>query len=435
MDIALFGLGYVGCVGTGCLAQNGYRIVGVDINPQKVDMINNGMPTIIEKDIDHIIAQQHKKGNISATLDYLDAIKKTEVSFICVGTPSLETGQLNLEFVYETARQIGEGLRENKNFYVVVIRSTVFPGTNEKVGQIISKASRKNLNKDFAVVSNPEFLREGSAVEDYYNPALTIVGCENNYALNVMKKIYHNINAPFVPTDIKSAEMIKYINNTFHALKISFANEIGNICKSLDIDSFSVMDLFKMDDRLNISSTYFNPGPAYGGSCLPKDLKGLATIAHDNYVKVPIIEAIGLSNDFQKKRIMTLIEKQGRKKIGLLGLAFKKGTDDLRNSPSVALIEILLGKGYDIQIYDTNIQLSRLTGSNKSYIDQHLPHISALLKDDLNGITNTVELMIIAHMPNPDEIKNLKRFKGTIIDLIKLPSNIFKNKKIEGLSW
>lgn len=435
MKIAIFGLGYVGCVSTGCLAQNGYQIVGVDINPIKVDLINNGIPTIIEKDIDTIIARQHKEGKISATLDYLDAVRKADVSFICVGTPSLETGQLNLEFVYETGRQIGEGLKKKDEFHVVVIRSTVFPGTNEKVGEIISEVSGKIPDKDFTVVSNPEFLREGSAVEDYYNPALTVVGSENGQAVSILREIYRNVKAPFIQTDIKSAEMIKYINNAFHALKISFANEVGNICKSIGIDSYKVMDLFKRDDRLNISRAYFNPGMAYGGSCLPKDLKGLATIAHDNYVKVPVIGSIGISNDLQKDRIMTLIQKNGKKKIGLLGLAFKKGTDDLRYSPSVALAEELLGKGYDLEIYDKNVQLSALIGANKGYIDQHLPHISGLLKKNLREIANEAELIVIAHKPDPEEIESLKDFQGVIIDLVKIPDGVFKNNKVEGLSW
>jgi GDP-mannose 6-dehydrogenase len=435
MNISIFGLGYVGCVSTGCLAQNGHSIIGVDVSPHKVDLINAGKPTIVEKDVDKLISENHASGRISATADYMKAVTGTEVSFICVGTPSLSTGQLNLDFVFKTAHQIGEGLKEKSGFHVVVVRSTVFPGTNHKVGEIIGNVSGKTRNVDFAVVSNPEFLREGAAVEDYYNPALTVVGCENEKALEIMQTIYDGINAPFVPTDIQAAEMIKYINNTFHALKITFANEVGNICKSIGIDPFEVMKLFKMDDRLNISPAYFNPGMAYGGSCLPKDLKGLATIAHDNYIKVPVIEAIEHSNDLQKTRVVEIIMKSGKKRVALLGLAFKKGTDDLRYSPSVSLVESILGKGFEIQIYDKSVHLAKLTGANKSYIEQQLPHISSLLKNDFVEMLASAEVLVIAHKPDEDEYSAINSFTGYIIDLVRVDNKKILVQNLEGLSW
>jgi GDP-mannose 6-dehydrogenase len=360
MKISIFGLGYVGCVSMGCLAKNGHTLVGVDINSYKVELINNGKPTIIEKEIDILIEKYHKKGQITATENYMEAVLNTDMAFICVGTPSLPTGQLNLEYVFNTARQIGEALKEKTSFFVIAIRSTVFPGTNANVVEIVEQISGKKANIDFAVVSNPEFLREGSAVEDYYNPALTVVGAENEKAIEMMHEVYAEIDAPFVATDIRAAEMIKYVNNAFHALKISFANEVGNIAKAIGVDAFKVMELFKMDNRLNISPAYFNPGMAYGGSCLPKDLKGLSTISHDNYIKAPVMEAIGESNELQKQRVIDIIEKKGKRKVGLLGLAFKKGTDDLRFSPSVVLAESLLGKGYSLKVYDKNVHLAKV---------------------------------------------------------------------------
>jgi GDP-mannose 6-dehydrogenase len=435
MNISVFGLGYVGCVSVGCLAQNGHKIIGVDINESKVNLINDGRPTIIEKDIDHIIKVQYENARIRATTDFIDAVTNTEVSFICVGTPSLETGQLNLEFVFNTSKQIAEGLRKNKQFHVIAIRSTVFPGTNRKVTDIIENISGKKRNKDFAVVSNPEFLREGSAVEDYFNPAVTVVGGENERAIEMIREIYNLVNAPFIATDIKTAEMIKYVNNAFHALKITFANEVGNICKSINVDSYKVMELFKMDTRLNISTAYLNPGMAYGGSCLPKDLKGLSTIANDNYVNAPVIESIEHSNALQKKRVIDIVEKYKKKNIGLLGLAFKNGTDDLRFSPSVDLAESLMGKGYNLKIFDKYINLSCLTGTNKNFIEEHLPHISQMVQNDFMETIKESDVMIVAHNPDPDENLLLKEFNGIIVDLVRLPHDSFQAAIIEGISW
>jgi len=435
MKISIFGLGYVGCVSTGCLAQMGHTITGVDISEYKVGLINQGLPTIIEKDIDSIIAEQHFRGNISATTDYLQAIKDTDLSFICVGTPSLPTGQLNLDFVFNAARQIAEGLKEKDHFHVVAVRSTVFPGTNQQIVETIEEISGMKNDKDFAVVSNPEFLREGSAVEDYYNPAVTIIGSSNKKAAAIIRGVYSNITAPFIETDIKAAEMIKYVNNSFHALKITFANEIGNICKAVDVDPFAVMELFKMDDRLNISPAYLNPGMPFGGSCLPKDLRGLATIAHDNYIETPVIQSITYSNQLQKDRVVEAVKRYEKKNIGLLGLAFKKGTDDLRYSPSVDLAETLIGKGYDLKIYDRKVNLARLTGANKSFIQQHLPHLSDILENDLKTVVEGSDILVIAHQPDLEDIEILENFQGSIIDLVKLPKKRFSGKNVFGLSW
>lgn len=435
MKIAVFGLGYVGCVGLGCLAQNGHYVTGVDVNEDKIRLINNGVPTIIEKEIDTIIRNQWLAGKISATNDFRKAVLGSDAAFICVGTPSLPTGQLDLQYVFETARQIGVALRDKNGFYVVAIRSTVMPGTNNRVGEIIAGESGKERGKDFSIVSNPEFLREGSAVEDFYNPAVTVLGSESDRALHLMEEIYKGINAPVVRTDTKAAEFIKYINNAFHALKISFSNEVGNICKAMGVDSYSVMELFKMDHRLNISAAYLNPGMAYGGSCLPKDLKGLLTMAHDNYIQTPLIEAVGRSNEIQKERVFEMVHKRNARRIGIFGLAFKKGTDDLRYSPSVDLTEKLLGKGYLIKIYDKNVSLARLTGTNKSFIDEHLPHLANLLVEDLKKLIMDSEIIVLSHKPDKAEYEILSYFKGTVIDLVRINPEKLKGVDIEGLSW
>ena len=434
MNISIFGLGYVGCVSLGCLAKNNHHVIGVDVNELKVNLINEGKATIIEKDIDEIIKEQRNKNRIKATLDYKYAVLSSNVSIICVGTPSTNNGHLNLDYIYQTANQIGEALGEKKSFHVVVIRSTVLPGTNKKVGEIITKVSCKEKNVDFAVVSNPEFLREGTAVKDYYNPAITVLGSDCEKALGIMEKIYKNVNAPIIKTDIKVAEIIKYVNNSFHALKICFANEVGNICKKMNIDSHKVMEVFCKDTHLNISPYYFKPGFAYGGSCLPKDMKALKTISHDNYLSSPVIEAIHNSNENQKRIVIDMIESTGRKKIGILGLSFKKGTDDLRYSPTVDIVEYLYGKGYEIRIWDIKVHQSKLFGSNKEYIKMHIPHLAKLIIDDLDGVINNSEVILITQ--KIDVISSfVEKYPNKIfIDVIRITDKI-NNDNYYGVCW
>lgn len=397
MKIAVFGLGYVGCVSLGCLANNGHTVIGVDTSEFKVDLINSGKPTIVEKDIDVLISKFVATGTIKATIDYKTAIFESDIAFICVGTPSANTGQLDLSYVYNTARQIGEILKEKKSFYIILIRSTVMPGTNEKVGEIIEQKSGKKRNVDFAVLSNPEFLREGSAVDDYYNPAVTVIGSDNQKASEIVREIYDQLNAPIIMTDIGVAEMIKYVNNSFHALKIAFTNEVGIIAKSLGVDSIKLMELFTLDTKLNISSAYLKPGMAFGGSCLPKDLKGLYSIAYDNYLTTPLLKSITESNSIHSNRAFELVEKFQSKKIGIIGLAFKKGTDDLRNSPTVDLVEKLRGKGYEVKIYDKNVVLSKLLGANKSYIEKKFPHVSAMLSESIEEVNLHADTIVLVH--------------------------------------
>jgi GDP-mannose 6-dehydrogenase len=436
MNISIFGLGYVGCVSLGCLTQNGHNVIGVDVVKNKVNLINKGKPTIVEKEIDTIIDTQHKKGRIKATTDYREAISSTTVSIICVGTPSSNAGHLNLDYVYKVAQELGESFKQKHEFHVVVIRSTVFPGTNLKIGKIIEDVSGKKRNVDFGVVSNPEFLREGSAVADYFNPPVTVIGSDSKESLNIMADIYKDLNGPIKRVDIKEAEIIKYVNNSFHALKITFANEIGNICKKLGIDSHKVMELFVLDKQLNISPYYFKPGYAYGGSCLPKDLKGLNTIAHDNYLSTPVLSAIEGSNTYQKQSAYEMVIESGNRKVGIIGLSFKQGTDDLRYSPAVELAERLLGRGYVVAIYDKNVNYTKLSGTNKDYIDRHIPHLSNLISGDFDEVISCSEIIVITQKDENINDVFLEKNQGKhIIDLIRLSPSLVSGKNYQGICW
>lgn len=436
MNISIFGLGYVGCVSLGCLARNGHTVIGVDVSETKVGQINSGLPTIIEKDIDIIIQEEHIKGRISATTNFDEAIRNTEVSIIAVGTPSSSTGHLNLSYIFKVAENFGKVLKTKDEFHTIAIRSTVMPGTAEKFAAIVAEFSGKTPNVDFAMVSNPEFLREGTAVYDYYHPPITLLGSASPIAAEKVASLYRQLPAEVVITDVRVAELMKYVNNTFHALKVSFANEIGNISAALNIDSHKVMEIFCMDKELNISPYYFKPGFAFGGSCLPKDLKGLQTLAHDLYIKTPVIESIDKTNELQVSRAVEMVQKTKKKKLGFLGLSFKAGTDDLRNSPAVTLIETLLGKGYDIVIYDNNVHVSRLTGTNKEYIDTHIPHLSKLMVPSLKELADSVE-MIIVNNREKAYVDFLLEENITIpvMDMVRLPEPIRKKENYIGINW
>lgn len=447
MRISIFGLGYVGCVGAACLAKLGHTVIGVDVNENKVRLINEGKPTIIEDGIAELCLEAHEKGLMSATTDVCEAVHKTDVSFIVVGTPSSKEGHLNLNYIYTVAKQIGEALK-NKSIcsmslvngdcklrHIIAIRSTVLPGTNEKVGEIISEASGLVRGKDFTIVSNPEFLREGTSVRDYFNPPLTLVGTDMPEAEAVFREIYKDIEAEFIATDIRVAEMMKYVNNTYHALKIVFGNEVGNICKELNIDSHKVMEIFCKDKQLNISPYYFKPGFAYGGSCLPKDMKALKTLAHDCYVDVPVIEAIGESNEIQKRRAVQLIMAQGKRKIGILGLSFKSGTDDLRCSPIVDVVESLLGKGFELRIYDKNVKVSELTGTNKDFIMAKIPHLQHFVTDNLDAVCQESDVLVVTNKEKEFADVMTRYPNKIIIDLVRQWRDVDYAGHYEGISW
>ena len=319
--------------------------------------------------------------------------------------------------------------------HLIAIRSTVLPGTNKKVGEIIEEESGLKRDVDFTIVSNPEFLREGTSVEDYFNPPLTLIGTNIPFAEEKFREMYKEIPAEFICTDIKVAEMMKYVNNTYHALKIVFGNEVGNICKSVGVDSHKVMEIFCKDKQLNISPYYFKPGFAYGGSCLPKDMKALKTLAHDNYVEVPVIESIFQSNENQKKRAVQLIMAQGQRKVGVLGLSFKAGTDDLRCSPIVDVVESLLGKGFEIRIYDRNVKVSELTGTNKDFIMAKIPHLQHFVTADLDDVCQNSDVLVVTNKEKDFE-EVLKKYPGKIvIDLVRQWKEVDYSGKYEGISW
>lgn len=430
MNVSIFGLGYVGCVGMGCLAKMGHKVIGVDINQEKINMINKGHATIEEKDIDNFISVGKKNNLIEASNDSLYSIMNSEVSFLCVGTPNLPDGHLDLRAIESVAKSIGTALKRKDQYHIIVIRSTVTPGTNKKVAEIIADKSGKKNNYDFAIVSNPEFLREGSAVKDFFSPPYTLIASEDNRAIQKLKKLYQTLDGEIIITDINIAEMIKMLNNSFHALKVSFANEIGRICNKINVDSQKLMEIFCRDKTLNISPYYLKPGFAYGGSCLPKDLRALNLLSHDNYINTPIIESIDKSNWIHIQHAIDLIKSLNCKKISFLSITFKPGTDDLRYSPALEIVEHLLGKGYRIKVYDKNIHLSKLIGKNKSFLLKKLPHIENILVD---AIDEAIEYGDIIVIPNKEkyifdyfQINKLKPTKK-IIDFVGL----LKEKKLK----
>ena len=435
MKISIFGMGYVGCVGAACCVKLGHHVVGVDVSAHKVELINSGRPTIIEKDIEELVKAAYDERKLEATTDAAYAVQNSEISFIAVGTPSSKEGHLNLDYIYKVAAQIGEALKDKAEFHIVAVRSTVLPGTNERIGRILEEASGKKRDEAFTVVSNPEFLREGTAVHDYLNPPLTLVGADNEAAMEKMRQLYKDLPGEFIATDIRVAEMMKYVNNTYHALKIVFGNEVGNICKALDIDSHKVMEIFCKDKQLNISPYYFKPGFAYGGSCLPKDSKALRTLARDYYVDVPVINSIEESNEIQKKNAVSLIMDKGKRKVGILGLSFKAGTDDLRCSPIVDVVEVLLGKGFELRIYDKNVKLSEITGTNKDFIMEKIPHLQHFVYDDLDKVVRESDVLVITNKEAEFD-SLLQKYPGKIIvDLVRAWKEVDYAGNYEGISW
>ena len=435
MNISIFGLGYVGCVGAACFAHMGHNVVGCDVSADKVALINAGRPTIIERDIEELCRKGHESGLLHATTDAAEAVLGTDISFIAVGTPSTPHGHLNLDYIHEVARQIGMALRGKGTFHIVAIRSTVLPGTNVHIGEIIEEASGKKRNVDFALVSNPEFLREGTSVHDFLNPPLTLIGTDSTRAAEVFEELYRPLPGEFIATEVRVAEVMKYVNNTFHALKIVFGNEVGVICKALGIDSHKVMDIFCRDRQLNISPYYFKPGFAYGGSCLPKDSKAFRTLARDNYVDTPVINHIAESNELQKHRASELIMGIGKRKVAILGLSFKAGTDDLRCSPIVEVVETLLGKGYEISIYDKNVKVSQLTGTNRRFILEKIPHLHHLVSDNLDAVALAADVLVVTNK-EPEFADIPSRYPGkVIVDLVRAWDTIDYDGHYEGLSW
>ena len=435
MKVNIYGMGYVGCVSAACLANNGNMVTGIDVDKLKVNMINNGVSPIAERGLQKAIEEAVASDKLKATVN---VIGPADISMVCVGTPSNDNGSLHLENIRRVVKQIGNYLCNLDFYHVVTIRSTVLPGTIEDmVIPLIEEYSNKKAGIDFGVCMNPEFMREGTSIYDYHNPPFTLIGELDKKSGSSVAKIYENVNAPIIRTSIKVAEMLKYACNTFHALKVTFANEIGNICKSLNIDSHEVMDIFCKDIKLNLSPYYLKPGYAFGGSCLPKDLKALLYKAKELDLESPVLNSILRSNHNQIETAYNLIQKTGKKKVGILGLSFKPGTDDLRESPMVELIEKLLGKGYEISIYDKEVSLTKIIGSNKKYIELTIPHISSLMKESLREVIDRSEVVVLGNKSKEHEesIAGLNNNK-ILIDLIRIVSNhAERNGFYEGLCW
>jgi GDP-mannose 6-dehydrogenase len=439
MNIAILGLGYVGCVTAACLASLGHKVVGVDINIEKVNTINDGHSPIIERGLEELIRAGRRSGNLRATHNVHEAVAFGDVLLICVGTPSDDNGNLNFRFIDRVCIDIAKSLRELSGFKVIAVRSTLLPSTiDQRIIPLLTKESWKKVGDDFGVVSNPEFLREGSAIDDFNNPPYTIIGTNNEQAGCILEQLYREIPAPIFQTDPNTACMIKYSCNAFHALKVVFANEIGQLCKKAGIDGSQVMDIFCQDTSLNISSKYLKPGFAFGGSCLPKDLRALLYLAKHSDMQLPMLESILPSNRLHVQSVADIILRNPeRTKVGIIGLTFKPGTDDLRESPIVQLVETLYGKGLKVRIFDDNVSLSRLIGGNKAFIEQVLPHIAAMMSESMEEVVQGSDVIVVGHnmQDGGEHFVSLLKPNQLVIDLVKITSRKSDHTAYEGICW
>lgn len=438
LGISVFGLGYVGCVSAACFAREGFTVTGVDVSPAKVDMINAGRSTIVEEGIAELVAEMRQAGRLRATTEACEAVRDSDVSLVCVGTPSRSNGSIDLAYIERVCEQIGEALREKSSFHTVVIRSTVMPGTIDgTVIPALERTSGKRHGEGFAACSNPEFLREGTSIKDFYDPPFTLVGVHDAAHAEPLRAMYAGIEAPLHVAAVRVAEMVKYACNCFHGLKVGFANEIGNVCKALGVDSHEVMRLFAEDRKLNISPAYLRPGFAFGGSCLPKDLRAVVYKAKELDVETPILTATLESNRKQIERAYHMVMAAGNRRVGVLGLAFKSGTDDLRESPMVSLIERLIGKGMQLAIYDRDVSSANVIGANREYVEREIPHIWELMRPAMGEVLAEAETIVVGN--------GSKEFRGlgerindgqVVIDLARAFGNRTSDgKAYQGICW
>ncbi len=437
--ISIFGLGYVGTVTAVCLAHQGNRVVGVDLSSAKVEALNTGRSPIVEPGVADLISSSRLASRLEATSNAKKAVLDTEVSFLCVGTPSMRNGKLDLGHIAPVCQEIGEALRKKETFHLVVLRSTVLPGTAETlVVPTLEKASGKKLGKDFGVCVNPEFMREGTAVEDFLQPAITVIGAADSAHSQILRKVYANVPGQVFETSFRSAEMVKYVCNAWHAVKISFANEVGTMAKELEVDAEAVIGIFAADTKLNISPSYLKPGFAFGGSCLPKDVRALNYRTKELDLELPLFQSILRSNDAHLDRALEIVLSTGKKKIAMLGLSFKAATDDLRESPQVQLVKRLIGEGCSLQIWDDNVSLGRLIGSNRQYIEEVIPHIGSLLSSSLEEVLAQAEVVVIGTRGISRETLNSHlRPNHFVVDLVNLEKSRrpSANMPYEGICW
>ena len=420
-SVSIFGLGYVGSVSAACFASLGYNVIGIDVSAAKVEMLNSGRSPILEARMSEMVAEESKAGRLRATTSATEAVLDSDLSFVCVGTPSLRSGKLDLSHVEHVMGEIGSALRQKKS-HTVVLRSTVLPGTMETVViPILEKASGKKANTEYTVCYNPEFMREGSAVADFFNPPYTVLGAKHPDHLACLREIYSKVPARVFEVDLAVAEMVKYVSNLYHAVKVGFANEIGTLCRSFGLDTRAVTEIFTSDTKLNVSAAYLRPGFAFGGSCLPKDLRAMAHRAKELDLTLPLLEALMPSNSEHIGRAAEAILASGKKKISLLGLSFKAGTDDLRESPQVQLIKKLLGEGCQVQVWDEDVSLGRLAGSNRLYIEEVIPHIGSLLSTDFESVVRFGDVVIIGtKLRNPSLLSQSLAPHQHVFDLVNL---------------
>lgn len=436
-SISLFGLGYVGSVSAACFAHMGHKVTGVDVSRTKVEMLDSGRSPIIEARMEELVSSANKSCRLHATTDSVAAVLASDLSFVCVGTPSLRSGKLDLSHVEKVSREIGTALKQKKSFHTVVLRSTVLPGTTETLMiPAIEEASGKKCGVDFSVCYNPEFMREGSAVADFLQPPYTIFGSRNPEHLAPLRELYKDVPGTVFETTIRVAEMVKYVSNLYHAVKVGFANEVGTLCKHLDVESDQVTKIFMSDTKLNISSAYLAPGFAFGGSCLPKDLRAITHRAKELDLDLPMLESLMPSNAQHIDRGVEAVLRTGKRKIAMLGLSFKAGTDDLRESPQVQLIKRLLGEGCQIKIWDRDVSLARLAGANRQYIEEVIPHIGSLLSADMPEVVRGAEVVIVGTKVEKQELAALLQPAQAVIDLVNLdPARRPHAGSYEGICW
>lgn len=436
MRISIFGLGYVGAVCAGCLADAGHEVIGVDVSALKVDLTNRGKAPVVEPGLEEILQSQAANGRLRATSDTEDAVRGSDLTMICVGTPSRKNGSLDLRYVKKVCRQIGAALKHKATYHSVVVRSTVLPGTVRKhVIPLLEEASGKVAGVDFGVAINPEFLRESTAIKDYLEPPMTVIGELDERSGDALASLFSTFPGPMIRRSIEVAEMVKYSCNAWHAVKVTFANEIGAIAKAAGVDGRSVMEIVCADTKLNISPYYMRPGFAFGGSCLPKDLRALVYRANQLDVHPPMLGSVMRSNKEQIGKAVELIAAFGKRRIGLLGLSFKAETDDLRESPLVDLAEALIGKGYQLSIYDRNVDYARVHGANREYINEKIPHVSSLLNSSLEEVIDHSEVMIVGNR-DAQFAKALAQVGGSrpTLDLVGFMSGVSQGDT-QGICW
>ena len=437
--VSVFGLGYVGSVTAACLAHKGNRVIGVDVNPDKTKMLDCGQSPILEPQLDEIISNSNKTGRLRATTNSEAAVFDTEISFISVGTPSQRNGKLDLSGIEKVCREIGQALGKKTAFHWVVLRSTVLPGTTESVATpALEAASGKRAGKDFAVCFVPEFLREGSAVADFFDPPFTVLGCTQTELLGPVRELFDWAPTSIYETSPSSAEMVKYVCNAFHALKVGFVNEVGTLCKDMGVDTETVASIFVSDTRLNVSKAYLKPGFAFGGSCLPKDLRALTYRAKELDLRLPLMESLLTSNNEHIERAVESVLRTNKRKVGVIGLSFKPGTDDLRESPLVHLVKRLLGEGCQVQIWDANVSMGRLIGSNRQFIQDVIPHIGSLLYENPREVVDNAEVLLIGTKGiELEALYSYVRPDQFVLDLVFLEKTgrYRGNAAYEGICW